>query len=339
MKKLAVAILSLFTGLTSVTAVADDEVNVYSYRQEFLMAPLYEAFTAQTGIEVNSIYLKKGLIERLVQEGDNSPADIILTVDIGRLTDAVKQGVTQPLDNDTLKQNIPEQYRDPDGHWFGLTSRARMIVASKDRVDPAQLTTYEDLADEKFSGRICTRSGKHAYMVALTASIIANSGEQAAEDWLSGLKKNLARKPQGNDRAQVKAIKEGECDIAVINNYYMGKMLNDEKGEQQAWAQAVTVIFPNQQDRGTHMNISGIALTKSAPNKDNAVKFMEFLSSDEAQKIYAEVNYEYPVNPSVEQSELVKSWGEFKPDDLSLAKIAGLRAQASKLADIVGYDE
>ncbi len=338
MKKLLVSINALLISLLSFPAVAD-EVNVYSYRQEFLMAPLYEAFTAQTGIKLNSIYLKTGLIERLVQEGENSPADIILTVDIGRLTDAVNSGVTQPVNSDILNQNIPAQYRDPDGHWFGLTSRARMIVASTERVDPAQLTTYEDLADEKFSGRICTRSGKHAYMVALTASIIAHAGEQAAKEWLSGVKNNLARKPQGNDRAQVKSIKEGECDIAVINSYYMGQMLNDENGEQQAWANAVRIIFPNQDDRGTHMNISGIALTKSAPNKDNAIKFMEFLSSDEAQRIYAEVNYEYPVNPNVEKSELVRSWGEFRPDDLSLAKIASFRADASKLADIVGYDE
>lgn len=338
MKKILTLVFAFFTSLSSSLALAQD-VNVYSYRQEFLMAPLYQAFTEQTGIKVNSIYLKSGLIERLVQEGTNSPADIILTTDIGRLTDAVNAGVTQHVESDVLNQNIPPQYRDPAGHWFGLTSRARMIVASKDRVDPDQLTRYEDLADEKYRGTICTRSGKHAYMVALTASIIAHKGEQDANAWLTGVKNNLARKPQGNDRAQVKAIKQGECDIALINSYYMGQMLNDEQGEQQAWADAVNIIFPNQSDRGTHMNISGIALTNSAPNKQNAIRFMEFLSGDEAQRIYAEINYEYPVNPNVEQSELVKSWGEFKPDDLSLAKIASFRAEASKLADIVGYDE
>ena len=332
------AIFVLILSIQTINALAE-EVNVYSYRQEFLMAPLYEAFTEKTGIKVNSVYLKKGLIERLVQEGDNSPGDIILTVDIGRLTDAVANEITQAVESDVLNSNIPSQYRDPQGHWFGLTSRARMIVASKERVDPSALSRYEDLADEQFAGQLCTRSGKHAYMVALTASVIAHAGPQAAEQWLAGVKNNLARKPQGNDRAQVKAIKEGECDIAVINNYYMGKMLNDEKGEQQAWAESVNIIFPNQEDRGTHMNISGIALTKAAPNKENAIKLMEFLSSDEAQKIYAEVNYEYPVNPNVEHSELVKSWGEFKPDDLALAEIAGFRAQASKLADKVGYDE
>lgn len=337
MKKILTLVLAFFTSLSSSLVLAQD-VNVYSYRQEFLMAPLYQAFTEQTGIKINSIYLKSGLIERLVQEGANSPADIILTTDIGRLTDAVNAGVTQHVESDVLNQNIPPQYRDPAGHWFGLTSRARMIVASKDRVDPDQLTRYEDLADEKYRGAICTRSGKHAYMVALTASIIAHKGEQDANAWLTGVKNNLARKPQGNDRAQVKAIKQGECDIALINSYYMGQMLNDEQGEQQAWADAVNIIFPNQSDRGTHMNISGIALTKSAPNKQNAIRFMEFLSGDEAQRIYAQINYEYPVNPNVEQSELVKSWGEFKPDDLSLAKIASFRAEASKLADIVGYD-
>jgi len=339
MKKMILAVSTVLAGLSSIPIYAQDEVNVYSYRQEFLMEPLYKAFTDETGIIVNSVYLKKGLIERLVQEGENSPGDIILTVDIGRLTDAVAAGVTQSLENEILSDNIPENYRDPDGHWFGLTSRARMIVASTDRINPDEITSYEDLADEKFAGQVCTRSGKHAYMVALTASIIAHAGPDVAEQWLAGVKNNLARKPQGNDRAQVKAIKEGECDIAVINNYYMGKMINDEKGEQQAWAKAVNVIFPNQEDRGTHMNISGIALTKAAPNKDNAIKFMEFLSTDEAQKIYAQVNYEYPVNPNVEQSELVKSWGKFKADDLALAEIASYRADASKIADKVGYDE
>ncbi len=339
MKKLILSIAALMTGLTSITIFAEGEVNVYSYRQEFLMQPLYDAFTEETGIKVNTVYLKKGMIERLQQEGDNSPGDVILTVDIGRLTDAVNAGVTQSVQSDVLNQNIPENYRDPDGQWFGLTGRARLVVASKDRVDPSEITSYEDLADPKFAGKICTRSGKHAYMVALTASVIAHAGEDAAEQWLTGVKSNLARKPQGNDRAQVKAIKEGECDIAVINSYYMGKMLNDEKGEQQAWADAVNVIFPNQQDRGTHMNISGVAMTKSAPNKENALKLMEFLSSDEAQKIYAEVNYEYPVNPNVARSELVSSWGDFKEDNLALAEIASHRADASKLADKVGYDE
>ncbi len=339
MRKLILSAAALVIGLTSIAVFAEGEVNVYSYRQEFLMEPLYKAFTDETGIKVNTVYLKKGMIERLEQEGDNSPGDLVLTVDIGRLTDAVNAGVTQPVQSGVLNQNIPENYRDPDGQWFGLTGRARMVVASKDRVDPADITSYEDLADPKFAGKICTRSGKHAYMVALTASVIAHAGAEAAEQWLAGVKNNLARKPQGNDRAQVKAIKEGECDIAIINSYYMGKMLNDEKGEQQAWADSVNVIFPNQADRGTHMNISGIAMTKSAPNKENALKLMEFLSSDEAQKIYAEVNYEYPVNSNVEQSDLVKSWGEFKADDLSLAEIASHRSDASKLADRVGYDE
>lgn len=333
---------NIIASLLSVSIVLPlyaQEVNVYSYRQEFLTAPLFEAFTEETGITVNSVYAKDGMIERLVQEGDNSPADVILTVDIGRLTDAVNAGVTQAVDDEVINANIPSQYRDPEGHWFGLTTRARIIVASKDRVDPAEITSYADLTDEKFAGRICTRSGKHPYMVALTASMIAHDGEQAAEQWLAGLKNNLARKPQGSDRAQVKAIKEGECDIALINTYYMGLMMADETGEQQPWAQAVNVIFPDQDGRGTHVNISGMAMTGAAPNRDNAIKLMEFLSSGKAQQIYAETNLEYPVKEGVAWSDVVTSWGEFKADELPLAQIAEYRAAASKLADKVGYDE
>jgi len=316
--------------------IGNADVNVYSYRQPFLIEPVFDAFTEQTGIKVNTVFAKKGLVERLRNEGRNSPADLLLTTDSGPLYQAVDQGLTQPVSNEVLEANVPAEFRDPDGHWFGLSSRARLIVASKDRIDVTAISDYEDLAKPEFAQQVCTRSGKHTYMVALNASMIAHHGLTAATEWLSGVKSNLARKPQGNDRGQVKAIKEGECDIAIINSYYMGKMLADD--EQKVWADSVNVIFPNQSNRGTHMNISGASLTTGAPNREDAIRLLEFMSSDTAQSIYAETNYEYPVKMDVEWSALVQSWGEFKGDTLSLAEIAKHRADAVKLADQVGYD-
>ncbi len=332
--------LKMLIGVAAVLATAfvnAEEVNVYSYRQPFLIKPLFDAFTKETGVEVNTVYAKKGLIERLQNEGDNSPADLIFTTDIGRLADAVATGVTQPVNSDVLNANIPASFRGEDNQWFGLTTRARVIIASKERVQPGEIATYEDLADPKWKGRICTRSGKHPYMVALTASMMAHHGAEEAKAWLTGLKNNLARKPQGNDRAQAQAIKEGECDIAVINHYYMAKMMRDE--EQAPWADAVTIVFPNQDDRGTHLNVSGMALTKSAPNRESAIKLMEFLSDDLAQRMYAEENSEYPVKEGVLWSGLLASWGEFRKDDVALDKVANMRADAVKLTDEVGYDD
>ena len=315
---------------------AEEVVNVYSYRQPFLIKPMFDAFTRETGIAVNVVYAKKGLVERLRHEGANSPADLIFTVDIGRLSDALDAGVTQAAKSAALEANIPPQYRDPGDQWFGLTARARILVASKERVKPGEISTYEDLADPKWKGRICTRSAKNAYMVALTAAMISHHGEARAEDWLRGVKANLARKPQGNDRAQVKAIMEGVCDVAIINHYYMGKMMTNE--DQAAWAASVNMIYPNQQSYGTHMNVSGMALTQGAPNKSNAIELMVYLSDDLAQQMYAEQNFEYPVKQGVPWSGLLQSFGSFKADDLGLAEIAAHRKAASKLADKVGYD-
>lgn len=333
-----VALLSLAAGAA---LAADDagEVNIYSQRQPFLIDPMFARFTEKTGIEVNTVFAKDGLTERLVNEGDNSPADLLLTADIGRLDAAVEAGVTQAVDSDVLEQSIPEEFRDPDGHWFGLTNRARVILTSKDRVEDGLVTTYEDLARPELEGRVCTRSGKHEYMVALIASMIAHHGREDAEAWLTGLKNNLARKPQGNDRAQAKGIHEGQCDVAVMNSYYLGAIADDPA--QAPWLSAFDIVFPNQtapNDRGTHMNISGISLTAAAPHRDNAIRLMEFLASDEAQSLYAELNHEYPVNPDVAASELVSSWGSFKADPLPLAEVAALRADASRLVDEVGYD-
>ena len=327
--------------LCAVLAVAApaiaDEVNVYSYRQPELTAPLFDAFTAETGIKVNVQFLKKGMIERLQAEGDRSPADLILTVDISRLAGVVDAGVTQAVASDVLAENIPADFRDPDGHWFGLTSRARIVYASKTRVADGEITTYEDLADPKWAGRICIRPGTNAYNLALTSAVIAHHGEDGAKAWLEGVKSNLARKPQGNDRAQVKAIWAGECDISVGNTYYMKQMLADD--EQKAWADAVRIIMPKFENGGTHVNLSGVAMAKSAPNKENAMKLIEWLSSAQAQEIYAEVNGEYPLKPGSQPSDLVQSWGALEADAKSLSDIAALRPTSLRLVEEVAFDE
>ena len=316
--------------------LAAAEVNVYSYRQPELVAPLFDAFTEKTGIDVNVTFLNKGMVQRLLSEGDRSPADIIMTVDISRLSDAVNAGVTQPVRSDALTDHIPPEFRDPDDHWFALTLRARVVYASKDRVADGEVASYEGLADPKWQGRICTRSGTHPYNLALTSAVIAHHGPDVAREWLAGVKANLARKPQGNDRAQVKAIWAGECDVSVGNTYYMGKMLADE--EQQEWANSVRIVFPEFADGGTHMNVSGIAMTKSAPNKDHALQLMEFLASSEGQRIYAEINHEYPVDPDTPASDLVASWGDFARDTLGLGDIASRRPEAIRIVEDVDFD-
>ncbi len=321
-------------------AFADGEINIYSYRQPDLIKPLLDAFTKDTGIKTNVLFLDKGLVERLQAEGANSPADVILTVDISRLTEAKEAGVTQPVVGDAvIEKDIPAAYRDPEGNWFGLTTRGRVVYASKERVAQNDIT-YEELADPKWKGKICTRDGQHSYNIGLISSMIAHHGEAETEKWLTGLKENLARKPDGGDRDQAKAIFAGECDIALGNSYYVGLMMtNDKEPEQKDWAGAIKVLFPNTKDRGTHVNVSGMALAKNAPNKENALKFMEFLASGEAQKIYAEQVFEYPVMPGAEPSAIVKSFGEIKPDSLPLAEIAANRKKASELVDKVGYND
>ena len=319
------------------TGNAADELNIYSYRQSFLTKPFIERFESQTGIDVNTVYIKKGMLQRLKSEGLNSPADLVMTADIARLQALADAELLQPVKSGVLDQNIPAQYHGEGGLWYGLTTRARVIYASKERVPQNEIKTYEDLANPKWRGRICTRSGYHIYQLSLLASIVANSSEAAAENWLRGLKGNLARKPQGNDRAQVKAIKEGACDLALGNTYYMGKMRNNPK--QRAWADAAYIVFPNQGDRGTHVNISGVAVTKSAKHKAAAIKFIEFLSSDEAQELYARQNFEYPVKKGIPWDPEVASWGRFEPDTKRLAEVAKLTTVAAKIVDRVRYDE
>ena len=330
-------ISTLALALISVAAPSlAEEVNIYSHRQPELIKPLMDAFTAETGIAVNVAFVDKGMAERLVAEGDRSPADLVLTVDIARLTEIVAAGVTQAVTSPVLEANIPAEYRDAGNQWFGLTTRARIVYASKDRVQPGEVTTYEDLASDKWKGRICTRSGSNDYNVALTSAILAHHDAAYTTTWLEGVKANLARKPEGGDRDQVKAIWAGECDIAVGNTYYMGQMMADP--EQAEWANSVSIVFPVFEGAGTHMNISGVAMTKAAPNHDAALKLMEWLASDTAQKIYAETNHEFPVKAGVERSALVQSWGTFTPDTLRLSDLAALRADALKLIETVDFD-
>lgn len=329
------ALLACGAGLAAAPVLAD-EVNVYSHRQPELVQPLFDAFTAETGIAVNVAFVDKGMVERLVAEGDRSPADLVMTVDIARLAEVVAAGVTQPVESEVLTENIPEGFRDADNHWFGLTSRARILYASKERVADGEVTTYEDLADPKWQGRICTRPFTNDYNVALTAAHLVHHGEEATRAWLEGVKANLAKKPEGNDRGQVRSIWAGECDVSLGNTYYMGQMLADP--EQTEWANSVRIVFPVFEDGGTHMNISGVAMTRAAPNRAAALQLMEFLASDTAQEIYAGTNHEFPVEPGVERSELVAGWGEFTPDGLSLTEVAAARPAALKLIEEVNFD-
>lgn len=335
MKKF-VATSLFFVTLFFSSPIFASEVNIYSYRQPFLIEPLTTAFTDKTGIKVNIVYLRKGMIERMKAEGKRSPADVVLTVDISRLSALVEAGLTQQVVSQTLSTNVPEKYRDPAGHWFGLTTRARIIYVSKERVRTGEIKSYEDLADPKWRGKVCTRSGLNAYNLALTSAIIHHHGEDYAKKWLDGFKQNLARKPQGNDRAQVKAIWAGECDLSIGNTYYMGKMLKDP--EQADWAKSVNIVFPTFEGGGTHVNVSGIGMAKFSPNKDNALALMEFLSSGEAQEIYATANFEYPIAPGTKVDDLVESWGSFNADNVNLMTIAKLRKKALKLTEIVDFD-
>jgi iron(III) transport system substrate-binding protein len=320
-------------------AWADGVVNVYSYRQPQLVEPLFKAFTTKTGIDVKMVFADKGLIERLQQEGALSPADVLMSADVGRLVEAAEKGLAQPLASDAIKAAVPPALRASDDQWFGLTMRARVIYASKDRVTQDAIS-YEELADPKWKGKICSRPFDHPYNLGLTAAMIAKMGDAATKTWLQGVKANFVVKPNGNDRAQAKSVFAGECDLAIANTYYMGLMQNNEKEpEQKDWAKAAKILFPSSAAMGTHVNISGMLLTKNAPNKDNAVKLMEFLASDEAQSLYAAGNFEYPVNSAIKASDTVAAWGPLVPDTLNVAEIAKNQKRAAELVAEVGMND
>ena len=338
MKKFYVLIVLIFSITISFKSFADGEVNVYSYRQPILINPFFEEFTESTGIKVNVLHAKKGLLERLLSEGANTPADLVLTVDISRLKQFVENNVLIPIESSNLQKNIPSHLRDSKNRWFALSKRARIVAVSKKRVISGSITNIEDLADPKWKGKICTRPGSHAYNRSLLASIVASNGEFVAEEWAKGLVNNLARKPEGNDRAQAKAIFEGVCDIALMNTYYYGKMkFNEKNTEQKNWANAINILFMNQDGRGNHINVAGGGVVKFSKNKANAIALLEFLTEPKAQALYSSMNYEYPVNPEVPISVELKSWGTFKEDKLPVEKLAELTPVAQKIIDRVGW--
>ncbi len=314
-----------------------NQVNVYTDRQEFLIAPLINAFTEATGTQVNVVYASgAGMEERIKAEGRNSPVDLVMTVDVGRLVDMVNDGLTQPVISDVVEQNIPAEFRAEDGSWVGLTFRARPVYASKERVDPSEITSYFDLADPKWEGRICTRPGDHDYNLGLLASMIFHHGEDKAREWIQGVKANLVQAPQGNDRGQVQNIYTGLCDIAMVNTYYMGAMLANE--QQRPWAESVNLIFVDQDTVGTHINLSGAVIARHAPNYDQAVQLLEFLSGDVAQEMYSSGNTEYPVKPGVQLSEVVQMWGEPKFDAESPAAITEYKGLALRIMNEVDFN-
>lgn len=324
--------------LTPFLASAAGEVNLYSARNEQLIKPLLDKFTEETGISVNLVTGKAdALLKRLETEGRNTPADLLITTDAGRLHRAKEAGVLQPVTSATLDEAIPANLRDPEGYWFGLSQRARPVFYVKGKVDPSELSTYEELANEKWKGRICIRSSDNIYNQSLVASMIANDGEQQAEQWASGFVANFARPPKGGDRDQIKAAAAGQCDIAIANTYYVGAMLSGNDEEQKAAAGKMGLFWPNQEGRGAHVNVSGIGMTAAARNSENAKKLMEFLAGEEAQLWYAEVNNEYPVREGVAWSDILKSWGEFKADSLNLSRLGELNGDAVRLMDRAGW--
>lgn len=351
MKKLLslIAILALFLAACSnsssepaetepETTEDSKEVNLYTSRHYDVDDELYAKFTEETGIKVNLI---KGeadeLLERIKREGEATEADLLYTADVGRLFRAKEEGVLEAAESDVLNEQIPAKYRDEDNEWFGLTKRARVLVYNKETVQPEELSTYEALTEDEWNGRILIRSSENIYNQSLLASFIAIDGEEKATAWAEGLVKNFARDPEGGDRDQAKAIAAGIGDVAIMNTYYLGQMLNSEDPEEVKVAENLGVFFPNQETTGTHVNVSGAGVVKGSKNKENAIKLLEFLSDDAAQEIFAEANYEYPVNESVPSSELLQSWGEFKEQDIPLSDLGTNNSKTIMIFNQVGW--
>ena len=337
--KLAIAALTgLCTTLFATATLASAELNLYSARKEALIQPLLDTFTAETGIKVNLVTGKAdALLKRLKSEGRNSPADLLLTTDAGRLHRAKAAEVTRPFSSELLNSVVPASYRDPENHWVGLSVRSRPILYVKGKVNPDELSTYEALADAKWKGRICIRSSSNIYNQSLSASMIVANGEAQTEAWAKGLVANLARPPKGGDRDQIKAAAAGQCDIAIANTYYLAGMLNSNKADQKNAGMKMDVFWPNQNGRGAHVNISGIALTRYSQQPENAIRLMEFLASESAQQWYAERNGEYPVRTGVDVGDTLKTWGEFKADRLNLGRLGELNSSAVMLMDRAGW--
>ncbi|HUV23353.1 MAG TPA: Fe(3+) ABC transporter substrate-binding protein [Gammaproteobacteria bacterium] len=336
-KPLLLAVLLLVSGALQNFALAD-EVNVYSARQEALILPLLERFKAETGIGFNLITAKADeLLKRLEAEGRSTPADVFITTDAGRLQRAKEAGVLRAVDNPILNARIPQNLRDRENHWFGLSQRARVIFYARDRVDPSELSTYEALADKRWRQRVCIRSSSNIYNQSLVASMIEADGVEKAEAWARGLVANFARRPAGGDTDQLRAAAAGQCDVAIANTYYYGRLVNSDKADDRAVASALGVFWPNQADRGAHINVSGAAITLHAKHPEAAERLLEFLVSPETQTWYAEVNIEYPAVGDAQTSELLKSFGEFKGDSLNLSRLGENNRAAVELMDRAGW--
>lgn len=334
--------VGLFVGCSGNGATEENKeagvLNLYTSRHYDTDDILYDEFTKETGVKINVVEGNPDeLLERLEREGADTEADLFITADAGRLDAAKNKGLLQPVDSKVLNTNIPENLRDVDNNWFGLAVRARVLVYDKEKLKPEDLSTYEALTEPQWAGKVLTRSSSNIYNQSLLASIIAINGEEKAEEWARGLVNNFARDPKGSDRDQAKAVVAGEGDVAIMNTYYVGKLLNSTDPEEVKVGEQVGVFFPNQETTGTHINVSAIGLTKDSKNKENAIKFMEFLSSEKAQKEFAETNFEYPANPTVEASELLKSWGEFKPQDINLSLLGEYNAKAVEIMNKVGW--
>lgn len=328
----------LLLAALALAAPAHAEVNVYSARKEHLIKPLLDRFTASTGVPVNLVTAGAGpLLERLRSEGRNSPADVFITVDAGRLHAAREAGVLQPVSSPALAAAVPAAYRDPEGYWFGLSLRARPIMYVKGKVDPAELSSYEDLADPRWKGRICIRSSDNIYNQSLVAAMLEVKGEADTLAWLQGLVSNFARKPSGGDRDQIKAAAAGECDIAIANTYYLAQMIQSDDAGQREAASRLAVFWPDQNGRGAHVNVSGAGVTAASKNKEQAIRLLEFLVTEQSQEWYAEVNNEYPVRAGVKLSDTVASFGEFKADDLNLGLLGVNNRPAVQLMDRAGW--
>lgn len=326
------------TTTTNMSNEVEQEVNVYTHRHYEVDQMLFAKFEKQTGIKVNVVNAKADeLIQKMTLEGAQSPADVLITVDAGRLVRAKDKGLLQSVTSKMLNENVPSHLRDEDKQWFALTKRARVIAYDKDKTKPEQLSTYEDLTLPKWHNKILVRSSGNIYNQSLLASIIAHKGKDEAKKWASGIVENMARTPQGNDRDQLKALVVGEGDVAIVNTYYIGKMLNSKDTQEVRVGERIGVFFPNQDGRGAHINISGAGVAKYAPNKANAIKFIEYLASEDAQRVFATANYEYPVNPNVKPSELLQSWGVFKEDVLPLSKLGENNKKAVIVFDEAGW--
>lgn len=336
MRVLIAATASAIAATAGAARAQSGQVNVYTYRESKLIQPLLDAFTKDTGIKVNIISASSGLEQRIKSEGANSPADVLLTVDMGQLDNAVQTGITQPIKSHVLDEAVPAQYRDPEGHWYGISMRARVVYAAKDRVRQSTIT-YEELADPAWKGKICIRSGQHIYNNALFAAVIAKHGTSTAEAWLRGLKSNLAQKPSGGDRETARDVASGKCDLGIGNTYYWA-LMNDKEADKKAWADATKVILSTFQRGGTHVNLSGVALARNAPSKANAIKLIEWLVADEAQRMYADLNYEYPVRGNIAINPTIAGYGPLIPDPMPIAKIAEHKKAAANLVDKVGFD-